>query len=745
LGIWLPALAAAVTAASGQSGLPSVLPGGEGEAAFQGSYMGGAAQPLLNITGATFRFQDLVPGLGFLSGNFEGYGGQGRFEAGENFLELRGAPWMGQYWTVTGGDFRAPAALVAFPFNNIFVPQIEGRGFQAQASHGDNEYTFFVGEQTLTAGLRVAYRFVAPQTVMGLSAVRTVAPHLRLGARAMQFSASPQALLDDPSLFPAARTQPLVRTLALQALYTPVKRLKIYAEGSRPAAAGPMLTSTLAGFAWEDAAVSFKTDYTRQGVLYYPLAGYFVGDRQGPFAEARWRPLKRLEFYGSASQYRNNLAHDASLPFLTSLGTSTGASASLPGSLAGSVTLSTVRFSQQGDGLDAVTSNNRQIDAILSRAVRRHTLHVEWREIELGAATSPQAQHSWEAGDGFQTKRFSLGGALRYQQLSGSIQKDSVFFRGLAQANLGRFSAYGNMEVGSDLQNQTLFSTSAYRTSVVGVAARIARAWNFQTELFRNSLNLTLNPESVFLLQNGPALAGLSPAGVSLSATRQWSLYFRLSKQLRWGAGLPSENGDHLTTRAAALAGTLEGAVLLKSLGATRGAPGVAVSLDGWRTAVSDADGRYAFDGVPEGEHEVALSLVELPADFDPGEAQKARVAVQARHTARADFEVLPLAAVTGKLTGPPGAPLEGVVIRMLPGGRYTTTGADGSFTFYNVREGDLTLSMDARSLPGNATPASPAAVTVTVRDGIPTPPVEFSFTIHSTPKPIRKVLEIAR
>jgi len=229
--VWLAVLPAAMAVAFGQSGQPAALPGGQGEMAFQGSYMGGSAQPLLNVTGTTFHFQELVPGLGFLSGNFEGYGAQGRFEAGENTLELRGAPWMGQYWTVTGGDFRTPSALVAFPFNNIFTPDIEARGVKVQATHGDTQYTFFAGEQTLTAGMRVSYRYVTPQTMMGLSAVRKIAPHLQIGARAMQFSTSPQAILDNPSLFPAGRSEPLVRTLALQGLYTPVKRLKIYAEG----------------------------------------------------------------------------------------------------------------------------------------------------------------------------------------------------------------------------------------------------------------------------------------------------------------------------------------------------------------------------------------------------------------------------------------------------------------------------------------------------------------------------------
>jgi hypothetical protein len=116
---------------------------------------------------------------------------------------------------------------------------------------------------------------------------------------------------------------------------------------------------------------------------------------------------------------------------------------------------------------------------------------------------------------------------------------------------------------------------------------------------------------------------------------------------------------------------------------------------------------------------------------------------VQPRHTARADLEVLPLMAVAGKVNGPEGAPLEGIVIRMLSGGRYTATGMDGSFTFYNVREGDFTVAIDAHTLPDGGAPISPASVSFSMRDGTPPPPVEFNFTIHSTQKPVRKVLEI--
>jgi len=53
---------------------------------------------------------------------------------------------------------------------------------------------------------------------------------------------------------------------------------------------------------------------------------------------------------------------------------------------------------------------------------------------------------------------------------------------------------------------------------VVGVSLRMKRGWNLQAEMFRNQLNFTMNPENIFLLENGAALAGISPAAATLAA-----------------------------------------------------------------------------------------------------------------------------------------------------------------------------------------------------------------------------------
>ena len=711
---------------------------GQAELALQGYYLGGSFQSLNTTTGAAIKFQDFLPRLGFLSGSFEGYGAQSRLRTGENFLELRGAPWMGYRWTVTGGDFRTSGSLVEVPFYNIFTPEIVARGVRVQARHQDTQYTFFAGQESLSAGPRVPYRILAPQNVMGASAVRRIGKSLRVGARIAQFSSSPQEIADNPSLFPAGRDSGQTRTLSIQSLYTPVKRLKLYAEFSKPTAQGQSTVSSyVAGVSWEAKELAVRVNYVSQGALYFPLIGYFTGDRRGPFAEMRWRPWTRLELYGSASQYRNNLEKDLNATALRSTSASAGLTTTLPWKFYANGQLSVIGFSSQVPGSAAIASDNRQFSASLSRPIGHHSLQVNWRDLKLVTPPVVQRQRSTEIQDTYQLHRFVIGGAARVQQSAGSEQRNSVYLRGSFQANAGRISAFANAEHGSDLANRSVFATNTYSTTVVGAALRLFRGWNLQAEAFRNRLLMDLNPESIFVLEG-------TGAGVSqnLATLNQWSLYFRLTKQLRWGGGLPSENLDQFAADAVPLVGTVEGVVNARTMAGAAYAAGIPVTLDGHHTATTGADGHYLFTEVPEGPHEVALSAKELPAEFDPGQPANARVLVLPRRIARADFEVLPLSTIEGTVTGPEGATLEGILIHLLPGERYTTTASDGHFAFYNVREGDFNMVLDTASLPEGGEVRSAPSVPAAVRAGAVLPPVAFSFGIVSSQKTIRKVLD---
>lgn len=746
-GRWTTSVAALLLAYSSHAQnlpAPAVAFGGQGELAVQGFYLGGHSQPLLDTTGTALQFQALLPSLGLLSGSLEAYGAQNRFQLGQNYLELRGVPWLGEHWTFTAGDFQAPAILVDFPFTNVFTPEIDARGFKLEAAHRETRYEYFFGQETLTAGTRVAYRLPTPQWVTGASVIRKLAHNFQVAARAMQFSTSAQGMLANPYLYPAGRAIGLARIMALQASYAPVKRLKLYTEASQPLdAPGRKITSAFAGASWESGPLAMRVNYVSQGILYFPLAGYYAGDRRGPFAEVRYHPFKRLELYGSASHYRNNLESNPALAFLSSGSQSAGASLLIPGGFSASASYSKVRFNQTGGGQDPTASDNRQWNGTVTKSIARQTLHADFRQIDISTQPNGQRQRSWEAGDSFQIKHFSAGGSVRYQQLRGSQTLNTLFFRGQAQVNVGRVSAYANVEVGNDQANQTVFATEAYQTSVAGVAVHISKDWSMQAEAFRNRLNLAVNPESTFLLGNDGALAGLSPAAIGLAGSSQWSLYFRVSRQFRVGAGMPSSNTEQVLAKAAPLVGEVEGAVRIRALSAVTNAAGIAISLDGNRTAVTGPNGYYHFGDVPEGPHEVAVDLAQLPADYDPGDVQKVKIVTQARKSLRADFEVLPLVSLSGKVTGPEGADLSDIIIRMSPGGRYTSTRKDGSFAFHNVHEGDFELALDSSSLPENGELKSEGAVPAVVRLNAAIPPIEFRIAIHSAAaKPIKKVLD---
>jgi hypothetical protein len=180
-----------------------------------------------------------------------------------------------------------------------------------------------------------------------------------------------------------------------------------------------------------------------------------------------------------------------------------------------------------------------------------------------------------------------------------------------------------------------------------------------------------------------------------------------------------------------------------QSLAGARPAANVAISLDHYRDAVTDASGRYELRGVPEGTHEVGLDMEQLAADYEPGPAAKARVSVEPRAIARADFSVLRLTSLSGTVVAPKGARVENVVIRLAGTNRYTTPDPDGSFGFYNLREGQYEVVIDEQTLPEGYLLASPARVRVLASTTNPAAPIRFELKLKPPKeKPVREMLK---
>jgi uncharacterized membrane protein YgcG len=717
---------------------------GQADVAFQGYYLAGSGQPLTDILGPAVNTSEFIPGVGLFAANVEGYGGNG-LHTGNLFAGLERVPIWGWHWDFVGGDFHFASNLVKKPFENIYMPEIAGRGFQIVMRRKDRSYQFFMGDETLLEGPRIPYRALMPQRVLGASVQRKVGKRWEFGVRYLNLSTNPEALSSEPTLFLPGHAYRSSNSLTFQSSYSFTKHLMFYTEAGygtassfTPSPVGQQPVSLLIGPSWEDDKFSLKANYIRQSTTYLPLLGAFAGDRKGPYVEGHYRPVKRVDFYASASAYSNNLERNPDLPSFHSSAYTAGTSMLLPWKFTASASLSTMLLTEHEPSQPSLsTSNNRQLSFNLNRPLRRHSLRFSLIDMKLNTNLTPMAQRFTEVEDNFTWKRLVLGGAVRMQSAQSTESKNTLFFRGSLQANFKRLSAYGYIEKGNDLVNRSVFSTNAYNTSVVGLSAPLIRGWNLQFEAFRNTLNTALNPENIFLFPT----SGLG-TNTQLAAFNQWSVYARVSKHFQWGKKPPGGGGmEQYAAAHAPLLGSVQGLVMEHSLNGSRPAVGVAVSLAHFRTAVTDASGHYQLSAVPEGIYDVGIDMEQLSTDYEPGPVTRARVSVEPRGIARADFSVVRLTYLTGRIVAPAGAQVENVVIRLAGTSRYTTPYQDGSFAFYNLREGEYEVLFDEQTLPEEYLLASPARVRVLASNT--KPPAEITFELKNKPVPEKPIHEI--
>jgi hypothetical protein len=739
---------------------------GQAEVAMQGYLLAGSGQPLIQTSGMAVNTTQFIEGLGLITANVEGYG-SGGFHTGNVFAGLEGTPIWGWHWDFMGGDFHFASNLVENPFSNVYTPEIAARGLRIVMRRTNRTYQFFVGEDTVLEGPRIPFRLVLPQRVMGAAMQQKVGKRWQFGVRFLNLETSPSALTKDPTFFLPGRAFKGSNSLTFQSTYHFTEHLKFYAETGYGTAssfspaqlaqlpsegeqAAPSQTtsspvgqapfSLLIGPSWETNKFSIRANYVRQSTSYMPLLGYFAGDRKGPYVEGHYRPVGWVELYGSASAYSNNLENNPDLPSFRSSGYSAGASFTLPWRLSAGASLTTLNLTQRDPSQPvALPSNNRQINLNLSRPLGRHNLRFSLIDMKLNTNLLPQSQRFEEVEDTFTWRHLVLGGAIRLQNSQATESRNTVFYRGSFQANIKRISVYGYMEKGNDLVNKSIFSTNSVSSSVAGVSAPLFNGWSLQFEAFRNQLLTALNPENVFLFGNSDQ--GLN---TQLAGFNQSSVYFKISKHFQWGKELAQGSSmEQYAAEHAPLVGSVQGLVTEAALAGPQPAPNVAIILDHSRIAVSDATGRYAFADVREGLHEVALNMEELPADYAPGPANSARVSVEPRAIARTDFNVMRLANLAGRIVAPKDVQIENVVVRLVGTKFYTTPYADGTFSFYNLREGQYEVEIDLETLPEGYLLASPARVPVAASSTNPPPPIGFEVKLKpQVEKPVREMLK---
>jgi hypothetical protein len=736
------ALAAALVLAA----IKAHAQGGQAEIALQGYYLRTGSQLAAGTTGAVLKFEEFLPNTGLLRGSLEAYRSGGGLQPADNYLQLRGLVWEGLRWNFSAGDFRASGGVLRSPFTNLFVPEINARGIQVEAGDTRQAYSFFYGTETLLAGPRIPFRIGIPQTVLGASMRRTFG-RLETGVRILRLANSPRDSRDNFS-FPAGRDFSSAGNLTVYSAYTFSDHLRWYGEataGRARSADGLPPSQPFSYFfgpAWESPRLTVRVNYANLTRSYFPLAGYWIGDRKGPFGEIRIRPIHRIELFGSANRYETASKVTDNLPFLRSAGASAGLSVDLPLKWNASAQLSTTDFHSTDPAAESAQhSSNREWSAMLSRRIGPHTLRFTERDMRLIANGTAGRQRSTEIEDSFQIRHMAVGAGARAQQSAGPDRRTGVYVHGFAQLNLGRLSASGFLEGGKDLANHTVFATSATRSTVVTASLRVTRRWSMQAEAFRSRLISEINAENLFVQGNQNLM--LNPV---LSQFNQWSFLFRVSRTLSWGAPMPATGLDQFTTQRLPITGMIEGAVYILTSGGRQPAPAVAIMLESGRSVMTDQQGRYRLTDVPEGAHAASIDLERLPAEFNPGPITRIPVTIGARKIARADFDLYSLTGFSGQVSASQGSNfenLDGIVVRLEPGGRYTTTERDGRFAFYNLPEGAYEVHVAGETLPAEARLKESGAAAVVIGAGRTPQPVRFEIERQRpAEKPVRRVIE---
>jgi hypothetical protein len=167
---------------------------------------------------------------------------------------------------------------------------------------------------------------------------------------------------------------------------------------------------------------------------------------------------------------------------------------------------------------------------------------------------------------------------------------------------------------------------------------------------------------------------------------------------------------------------------------------GIPVVLDGYKTALTDEQGRYRLIDVMQGEHKVELSPRELPAEYDPASGAPGQIHVRSARTERRDFSLVRLLSLTGQVLAPPDSKVEEIVIRLEGTRRLTTPDEDGRFAFYNLPAGEYVVVVDESTIDGTRRLSGPGKAPVTLRQGGEPAEVIFGLEAVEKAKPVRQI-----
>ncbi len=174
-----------------------------------------------------------------------------------------------------------------------------------------------------------------------------------------------------------------------------------------------------------------------------------------------------------------------------------------------------------------------------------------------------------------------------------------------------------------------------------------------------------------------------------------------------------------------------------------KGLPNVGLRLEDGSRTVTGADGRYRFENVAEGPHQVRIEENRIPANYYLLSPARTDVLIQARQVTRASFLLISGANYSGRFlddtnrngkADPEDKGLADILVILTPAAKTgseaqpspaeagltlnTYTDPDGDFRFVNILPGEYELSVDPSTLPQGAAVTVPLPVKIKLDAG---------------------------
>ena len=527
---------------------------------------------------------------------------QNEFKLGRNLATVRDYPAGGARWTISGGDLMEPLDRPPFRFTNDIPAVPLFRGLSIQRDSGSMLLSLQAGRNEQLLGANVPWIALAPESLLNALATFRLGSFATLEANgffvrnsqaATTPSVSGQPVPEQSQTLGGGLTAGESGPLAGQARAW-------YSWATYPAGSGVASSSFLsfiAGGRYLAGPWRIEADYLRYGSILVPLSTIYIGNREGPYANAEYR-TGLLALTGLFQQQKSNPEGFPDAPDIRStigqamLNTRLWARQSL------SVTYSDQRVtSERADVSTDYSQRRTEIQTLLSVwGLTRLDFVREWdRNPDLSFYLN-----QFELQQTVSFRAFSVSAGIQYQRDSFGATSTSIL-AGL-NGDIGPVNLFLNGQWGNDLAGTSVFTVNHGQQVTYGASVLLPAGLHLRVEGYHNDSKTFISAESVFVNPDIPIY--------SLSRN---TFLVRLSKTFSWGQGLNpmAYAGAPGSLPSPIPFGTVRGIAFADLNGngvrdpGEPGVPGVTLRLDGGIDVVTNVDGSYQYSNVLEGPHRI--------------------------------------------------------------------------------------------------------------------------------------------